>query len=287
LEEWKNSTTKSIELLTRTLATVFTVGALPSAGVEGGMVFFLLMHLQVREQISATSLTVIKCLRVKYSKDVRLLLLCHRCVNPRETVNEDLSRRVEFIAFRWLDFLNRFLVRFAFLHKLHPSGQISKIVIINWSIAFKTFAHILRIVWNTIATTYLFLHCSCEHLTRLFMFLNPALWEDWSGWPIRACAWVARAFEHLLMRWDFVNLRHDTAGQLVPLLELFSFVTNCLTCKYGWGTVWVVSMWRELGMSLVGNELLRHVAVLEHGLVDHWALLRCELVELLSQRNST
>ena len=40
-------------------------------------------------------------------------------------------------------------------------------------------------------------------------------------------------------------------------------------------------------MSLVGNELLRHAAVLEHGLVDNWALLRCELVELLSQRNST
>ena len=175
------------------------------------------MILRVRAQLSATCLTVIKCLRVKYLKDLRLLLRDHQSLNPRLTVNEDLSGRVESIEFRWLDFLSRFFVRVAFLHKLYPSGQISKIVIINRNIAFKTVAHLLRIVWKTIATTYFFLHWSCEHLTRLFMCLNPPFWEDCSSWYIRACAWEARGFEHLLTRWDFADLRHDNAGRLIPL----------------------------------------------------------------------
>ena len=46
-------------------------------------------------------------------------------------------------------------------------------------------------------------------------------------------------------------------------------------------------MRRELVTSLVDTELLRHVAVLESGLVDHRSLLRCKLVDLLSQRNLT
>ena len=38
-------------------------------------------------------------------------------------------------------------------------------------------------------------------------------------------------------------------------------------------------------MSLVDTELLRHVAVFEHGLVDNRSLLKCKWVELLSLRN--